>query len=252
MIDITRVSFRLAAVTTVALGIGLLGGKLWATPQNSAPVAPRAPMTMFKLPSSPPPGAVVLLGGKQEQIPANFYKRYSKNAGDWTVDAEGATTPKADDLTSQMEFGDCTIHAEFQCSVDAAGKSIGEGNSGIGLQGRYEVQMYDSFGHKPSPIECGAFFSQKAPLVIASRKAGEWQTFDIIFRAPRFDPAGTVTEKARATVFLNGVLVQNNEEFNGPTGIQYGELKGQVKTGPIILQGDHSPVHFRNVWVVPL
>ena len=99
--------------------------------------------------------------------------------------------------------------------------------------------------------QCGAIYGQYPPQVNVCRPPGEWQTYDIIFRAPRFDDAGKVTAKARATVFQNGILVQNNEEFNGPTGIQYSQYKDEVKTGPLILQGDHDPVQFRNVWIVP-
>ena len=96
-------------------------------------------------------------------------------------------------------------------------------------------------------------YSQKAATRNASRRPGEWQTYDIIFRAPRFDAATKqVTEKPRATIFHNGVLVQNNAEFTGMTGIQYGEYKAMAPTGPLVLQGDHDAVQFRNVWVVPL
>ena len=238
------------AIAAATLGVGAL--RLKATPQAPPNVAPGAPMSMFRLSPTPPQGAIVLFGGKQEQIASNFYKRYSMDAADWTVDGNGVSSPNKDDITTRLEFGDCYVHAEFACSVDGDGKSIGEGNSGVGFQGRYEVQILDSFGHKVNEEDCGALYSQKAPIANPSKKPGEWQTFDIIFRAPRFDAADKVTEKPRATVFMNGVLVQNNEEFNGPTGIQYGEFKGMTKTGPIILQGDHSPVHFRNVWVVPL
>ncbi|HEV2474336.1 MAG TPA: family 16 glycoside hydrolase, partial [Chthonomonadales bacterium] len=74
----------------------------------------------------------------------------------------------------------------------------------------------------------------------------------IIFRVPRFDENGKITERPRATVFQNGILIQNNEEFPRMTGIQYSQYSDEAKTGPVILQGDHNPVHFRSVWVVPL
>jgi hypothetical protein len=118
--------------------------------------------------------------------------------------------------------------------------------------GRYEVQINGSYGRPPSPEECGAYYSQVAPRVNACKKPTEWQTYDIIFRAPRLAADGTVISQPRATVFLNGILVQNNEEFQGPTGIQHSDFPGAVATGPIVLQGDHAPVQFRNIWVVPL
>ena len=94
-------------------------------------------------------------------------------------------------------------------------------------------------------------YSQTPPRVIASKPAGEWQTFDIFFRAPRFDANGKLVENARATVYQNGVLIHKNEEFKGPTGIQYEQYKDEAAKGPIVLQGDHDPVQFRNVWVLP-
>lgn len=247
-----QVWVRSAAFALAGVAIGLTATRLRAVPQEAPNLAPSAPMTAFTLSAQPPQGAILLFTGKPEQITNNFYKRYSTRPADWTVDAQGVATPMRDDITTRQEFGDSYVHAEFRCSLDANGKSIGEGNSGVGMQGRYEVQILDSYGHKPSPVECGAFYSEKSPLVNPSKKPGEWQTFDIIFRAPRFDANGQITEKPRATVFMNGVLVQNNEEFTGMTGIQYGEYKQMTKTGPIVLQGDHSPVQFRNVWIVPL
>ncbi len=87
--------------------------------------------------------------------------------------------------------------------------------------------------------------------MIASKPAGQWQTFDIFFRAPRFDTDGKVVDKARATVYQNGILLHEDAEIQGPTGIQYEQYKGEAPKGPIVLQGDHDTVKFRNVWIVP-
>lgn len=248
----TGISIRIGAIVLAGAVATICGARLHAQDQAKNQ-APKSPLTAFRLGMRPPQGAVILFSGKAEEFANNFYKRYSTNPGDWTVDAAGVSSPNKDDLTTKMEFGDCYVHCEFQCSVDANGKSIGEGNSGVGLMGRYEVQILDSYGKEhPDATDCGAFYSRKAPITNPSKKAGEWQTFDILFRAPRFGADGKVTERPRATVFMNGVIVQNNDEISSPTGIQYGEFKGEVPTGPIVLQGDHSPVHFRNVWVVPI
>jgi hypothetical protein len=243
-------------VALAALGIaaaGLIAPQIMALPgarrQQQAQGA--APVTL-SLSSQPPMGAVVLFSGKEGEIGANWYQRYTMNPAKWTVDKEGVATPAKSDITSKQEFGDSYIHAEFRCPADAGGKAIGGGNSGVAPHGRYEIQILNSYGNKPESHGCGALYSQKAPVVNASKKPGEWQTYDIIFRAPRFDADGKVSEKPRATVFQNGILVQNNEEFLGMTGIQYSQYKEMVKTGPLILQGDHDAVQFRNVWVVPL
>jgi hypothetical protein len=199
-----------------------------------------------------PSGAIALYSGKAEDLTANWYRRGSQSAPNWTVGGDGIATPRGSDITSKQEFGDCYLHVEFRTPVNASGNPVSGGNSGVGLQGRYEVQILNSYGRDPRQQGCGSLYSQKAPRVNASKKAGEWQSFDIVFRAPRLDASGKVTDQPRVTVFQNGVLVQNNESFNGPTGIQYGEFKDQPATGPLVLQGDHDPVQFRKIWIVPL
>lgn len=240
------------AVASV-LGVGMIAARIEATTHHKGKQdASDTGLIGFTISAKAPKGAVILFSGKPDEMTNNWYKRYSTMPADWSVNEKGVASPKKDDITSKQEFGDCYVHAEFKTPVDANGKTIGEGNSGVGLQGRYEVQILDSYGKAPEEHGCGALYSQKKPIVTASKKPGEWQTYDIIFRAPRFDANGQVIEKPRATVFQNGVLVQNNEEFTGMTGIQYGEYKEMVKTGPLVLQGDHDPVDFRNVWVVSL
>lgn len=215
------------------------------------PAQDTPPQVAIPLPTAPPANATVLFGGKAEDIANHWMKRDGSGPSAWKAD-NGVMSPVQGDISTKAEFGDCYLHVEFRPTVDAEGKTRGHGNAGVGLQGRYEVQIMDSFGAEPSAGGCGAFYSQKPARVNASKKAGEWQSFDIIFRAPRLNEDGQVVEKARATVFHNGVLIHNNQEFNGPTGIQYGQFKGEAPLGPIILQGDHDPVEFRNIWIVPM
>lgn len=245
---------RIVALTALCgVSAAILAPHLRAVPRGGQEQGAATPaMTMFALSARPPKGAVVLIGGKAEDMTANWYKRRSLEPATWTIDAKGVATPQKVDITSKQEFGDSYVHAEFRGMLDDAGKPMGGGNSGVGLQGRYEIQIYNSYGQKPESHGCGALYSQKAPLVNACKPAGEWNTYDIIFRAPRFDSDNKVTEKPRATIFLNGVLIQNNEEFTGMTGINYEVYKEMTKTGPLVLQGDHDPVQFRNVWVVPM
>jgi hypothetical protein len=223
-----------------------LGGILAVTsvPQAGAETKGKIPVKP-KLLVEPPKGAIVLFGGKAEQMRDNWYARRSKDPAGWTVDDKGVATPNHRDISSKQEFGDCYLHVEFNEPL------TGSGNSGVGMQGRYEIQILNSYGKQPEAHECGAYYSQTPPKVIASKPAGEWQSFDIFFRAPRFDAAGKRVEKARATVYQNGILIHENEEIQGPTGIQYEQYKGEVPKGPIVLQGDHDTVLFRNVWIVP-
>jgi hypothetical protein len=249
-----RLSSLLALTALVAASGGILAARLNASPAQEPSASPAPVPLSITLPATPPTGAITLIGKSADEMRANWYRRYSTVPLNWTLDAEGIASPQKSDIASKQEFGDCYLHVEYRTPVDASGKPVGEGNSGVALQGRYEVQILGDYGKKPEAGGAGAFYSQKAPRVNASKKAGEWQALDILFRAPRFDNTGKVLEKPRATVFQNGILVQNNEEFPDVmgTGIQYNQYRQAAKTGPIVLQGDHDPVQFRNVWVVPL
>ncbi len=151
-----------------------------ADPAKAAPAADQAKSKLPvnpKLSVTPPEGAIVLFGGKAEQMRDNFYARRSTDPAGWTVDDKGVATPNKRDISSKQEFGDCYLHAEFCVPT-------GEGNSGVGMEGRYEVQILNSFGKaKPGVQDCGAYFTQVPPKVNACKPAGEWQTFDIFFRA---------------------------------------------------------------------
>ncbi len=225
---------------------------VWVASRHVAAQGEKPAPIALSLPSQPPSGALVLFGGTEEDLKKHWYRRGSTEEPTWVVGSDGSMAPRRTDITSRAEFADCYLHVEFRPTVDEQGRTRGHGNAGVGLQGRYEIQIMDSFSAEPSASGCGSFYSQKPPRVNACKKAGEWQSYDIIFRAPRFDAEGKVVERARATVFQNGVLIHANEEFSGPTGIQYGEFKGESPRGPIVLQGDHDPVEFRNIWVIPL
>ena len=156
------------------------------------------------------------------------------------------------DLITQAEFGDMEVHVEFCIAKHS--------NSGVYLMGRYEMQIYDSFGVEKDQypgIECGGIYPRwinekdvegHSPLVNASKPPGQWQTFDITFRAPRFDASGKKIANARVVKFVhNGKVIHENVEFNGPTREPIAE--DEKPTGPIRLQGDHGPVAYRNLRV---
>jgi hypothetical protein len=160
------------------------------------------------------------------------------------------------DIVTREKFGDIEVHLEF---VVPRGS-----NSGIKLEGLYEIQIADSWGVKePTASHCGGIYPRAEllpryhhidkgvpPRVNAARPPGEWQTLDIVFQAPRFDAQGKKTASARfVKVLLNGTLVQDNVEVSAPTGHAW--TKPEHATGPILLQGDHGPVAFRHVRVRP-
>jgi hypothetical protein len=156
-------------------------------------------------------------------------------------------------VLSKLEHGDMEAHIEFMVPKGS--------NSGVYFQGRYEVQILDSWGvEHPKYGDCGGIYQRwrdgkgfegRPPRVNASRPPGEWQTFDCVFRAPRFDARGKKIANARfVKVVHNGKVVHENVEVTGPTrAAAFGDEK---PTGPLMLQGDHGPVAYRNVWLRPL
>jgi hypothetical protein len=213
------------------------------------------------LPVPPPPGAIVLFGDGSEGPP-----RFTGMAGgpiDWPV-VDGslrvATTKQAaNHIVSTVTFQDADIHAEFMVAPEE------HGNSGLYIHGHYEMQIYDSFGtDPPTEQDEGSLYRFAPPLVNAARPAGEWQVYDIRYRAPRRDATGTVTEPGSITAWLNGRKVQDGIEFTEPRSpyvpYKHGvtdHLRAVEKTllatgaGPLFLQDHRSPTRFRNVWIVP-
>src|SRR5579863_2230951 len=128
---------RAALVAVCGLAVGGIGPRLWAIPRDPAPDSVLDNPT---IPTKMPKRAIVLYGGKAEDLKNNFYERYSKNEPGWTVDANGVATPNKHDIVTKQEFGDIYAHVEFHEPVDDQGNPVGEGNSGVGFHGRYEVQ----------------------------------------------------------------------------------------------------------------
>ena len=162
----------------------------------------------------------------------------------------------ADDLITKAEFGDVKAHIEFMLPEGS--------NSGVYLQGRYEIQILDSWGvEKPGYGDCGGIYERwdenrdhpgyegYPPKTNASKKPGQWQTFDIIFKAPRFDKNGKKIQNAEfVQIVHNGILIHENQQLSGPTRGAYLEYEGSK--GPLRLQGDHGPIAYRNIMLWPL
>lgn len=172
----------------------------------------------------------------------------------WTVAAGAFTVVKGKGgIQTKQEFTDYQLHLEWKSPTEIVGESQGRGNSGVFMQGRYEVQVLDSYNNRTySNGQAASIYKQRIPLVNATKPPGEWQTYDIIWTAPRFNADGILVSKARVTVIHNGVLVQNNVELDGTTeyiGIPKYKAHGP---GPIALQDHGNPVSFRNIWIRPL
>lgn len=195
------------------------------------------------LPSQAPSDALVLFDG-------NDLSRWQSNR--WKV-VNGTIEAGPGSLVSRESFGNCQIHLEWMAPANFKGPWYNQGNNGVMLMGLFEIQIFDSWNEKIYPDGmAAAIYGQTPPLVNASKRPGEWQSFDIVFTAPVFQEERLVSP-ARVTLFHNGVLVHLNEEVRGETGHRLlPEYKNKVSQGPLLLSGHDCPVRFRNIWVRPL
>jgi hypothetical protein len=170
----------------------------------------------------------------------------------WKVEDGAMIAPgTGDDLYTVQTFGDVQLHVEWAAPLPVRGSGQGRGNSGIFLMGLYEIQILDSYENETyADGQAAAIYGQYPPLVNACRPPGEWQTYDIIFRRPRFSPEGFLLKPARMTVLHNGVLVQESREFWGPTNwLQHLPYQAHPDRMPISIQDHGNPVRFRNIWL---
>lgn len=202
--------------------------------------------------SDPPSDAIVLFDG------SNIDKEWTDvrgNPSKWIVqDGSLVSVRGAGVIKSKRQFGNMQLHVEWKTPSEVSGNGQGRGNSGVYLQELYEVQVLDSYNNLTYRNgQAGSIYKQWAPMVNVSRKPGEWQSYDIIYTAPTFNPKDTVSylTPPRVTVLHNGVLIQNNVIIRGPT--QYiGIPEYTIRVhGPksLILQDHGNPVAFRNIWV---
>jgi hypothetical protein len=238
-----RLAILLAAA---ALGISVVAVKLSAADEGKEIPPPKEEPKVIDA-GPPPSDAIVLFDGKD----------LSKWAGDkdgeakWKVEDGVATVNGTGFIHTRQSFGDCQLHVEWATPAKVTGEGQGRGNSGIYLQGRYEIQVLDSY-QNPTYFhgQAGSVYKQHAPLVNCSRKPGEWQSYDIIFHAPRFDADGKLTKAGTVTVLQNGVLVQDHVEILGETShVGAPKYKAHDLKQPLALQDHHNPVRYRNIWI---
>jgi hypothetical protein len=220
----------------------------WAIHDEARPL-PRVVVPGPAGPPVPPPAdAVVLFDGQDLAGWTNL----KGEAASWKVENGYMEVSKGGgDIRTKQGFGDCQLHVEWAAPAVVVGESQGRGNSGVFLMGLYEVQVLDCYNNKTyADGSTASIYGQYPPLVNVCRKPGEWQTYDIVFHAPRFDKDGQLLSSARLTVLHNGVLVQDNEEPTGPTGHhQRPPYKAHADKLPIKLQDHTNPVRYRNIWV---
>jgi hypothetical protein len=196
-----------------------------------------------------PSDAVVLFDGKDL---AQWKSQKDGAPARWKVENGYMEVAKGTGgIETARSFGDCQLHIEWASPSPGVGQDQDRGNSGVFFIGQYEVQVLDSYQSATYPDgQAAALYGQYPPLVNASRPPGEWQTYDIVFRGPRFDGEGKLLRPARVTVLHNGVLVQDAVELTGPTAHKSRPpYKAHPPKGPISLQDHSHPVRFRNIWV---
>jgi hypothetical protein len=201
-------------------------------------------------PAQPPPSdAIVLFDGRD----LSRWRAADGGEPRWKVEHDYfEVVARTGTLVTADSFGDVQLHIEWASPAVPSGEGQGRGNSGVFFMGgRYEVQVLDSYRNPTYPDgQAGALYGQMPPLVNASRPPGEWQSFDIVFRGPRFDATGVLERPARVTVFHNGVLIHDNVELTGPTAHNARPpYQTHAERLPISLQDHGDPVRFRNIWL---
>jgi len=270
---VSRTSLRLAVVCGCLVALAA-GATVWAqAPKPEPPVQwvdtptgrwmvhdearPAPPVVVpgvcgvQEAPAPPPADAVVLFDGKDLSSWADVKGQPSR----WVVrDGYMESVKGAGYVRTRQEFGSVQLHVEFATPSAVSGAGQGRGNSGVFLQGKYEVQVLDSYENKTYPDgQCGALYGRAVPLVNASCRPGQWQTYDIIYHRPIFDQSGKVTRKAVFTVIHNGILIQDHvaleggTDWVGPHAVT--EYAPHADKGPLMFQDHSNPVRFRNVWV---
>jgi hypothetical protein len=234
----------LVGAMAVSLGIGV-SFALQSREYKSGVIWPEPPVvTPGQEPGAPPSDAIVLFDGKD-------LSKWEKGEN-WKIENGYAIVQKSD-ITTKDSFGDMQLHVEFATPENppANQKGQGRGNSGVYIMGRYEVQILDSFENATYfDGQCASLYKQQPPMVNACRKPGEWQTFDIVFEAPRFAEDGKVLKPAIVTVFHNGVCVQNHFELHGGTFFDRpAAYSKHAEKLPFRLQNHGNPLKFRNIWV---
>ncbi len=222
-------------MTTSALADEYLNGIQWEAPAVVTPGKDGAP----------PSDAVVLFDGTEESKNTAWAKNDS-----WKV-VEGCLVTGKGQARTVQSFGDCQLHIEWSAPTPPKGKGQGRGNSGVFLMGTYEIQVLDSFENETYyDGQAGAIYKQTPPQVNAMNPPGEWNVYDIVWTAPRFEDDGSLKSPAYITAFHNGVVILNHFELKGDTPFNRPpRYKAHAPQGPIALQDHGNPVRYRNIWI---
>lgn len=231
----------------------MLPGLPWHVHDDRRP-HPRL-VTPADIPGGPPSDAIVLFDGKDLSAwtshHSNITAAGNTGAPEWKVEnGYMEVVPHTGDIATKEKFGDCQLHVEWAAPAEIKGSSQSRGNSGVILMGRFEIQVLDSSDNPTyADGQAGAIYGQWPPLVNPARKPGEWQSYDIVFEAPKFD-GDKLVKPAYFTVFWNGVLLHNRKESMGPMVYrQVAHYTPQPAEDSLVLQNHGAKVRFRNIWI---
>jgi hypothetical protein len=222
----------------------------WHVHDPARPKPPAiAPGATFSDGAAAPADAIVLFDGTD----LSHWAGDKGGPAEWTIKKDYMEVkPHSGYIHTKEEFGDFQLHLEFAEPEEVVGNSQERGNSGVFLQGVYEIQVLDCSDNPTYPDgQCGAIYGQTPPLVNACKKPGQWQTYDIIFEAARWNENHELTRPASVTVIQNGLLLHHKQAILGPTGHKtLASYKKELPaTASIALQDHGNPVRFRNIWV---
>ena len=229
----------------------LIPGQKWRVHDKSRPepsvVAPGTASTQDK-PGSAPSDATVLFDGTD-------LSKWTGGGGEakWKVENGYMEINGTGTVSTKEAFGSCQLHLEFATPAEPKGKSQGRGNSGVMIMGAYEIQVLDSFNNRTySDGQAGAIYGQFPPLVNASRGPGQWQTYDIIFEAPKWE-GEELKKPAFVTVIHNGVLLHHRQQILGHVAHKDPPVyQKHAPLAPLQLQDHNNPTRFRNIWIRPM
>jgi hypothetical protein len=219
-----------------------------ARPEDTEVWEPEPTVVVPGSDEAPPSDAIVLFDGTD----LSAWTHEDGSVPGWRV-SDGAMTVVAGtgNIRTRQGFGDVQLHIEWRTPSEVSEDGQDRGNSGVFFMERYELQVLDSYQNRTyANGQAGSIYKQHIPQVNASRGPGDWQTYDVVFTAPRFGPGGSVERPAFITAFHNGVLIQNHAELQGPTlYIGQPEYEPHPERAPIVLQDHSNPVSYRNIWV---
>jgi len=195
----------------------------------------------------PPSDAIILFDSKN----LSAWEQTNGEPAKWKIEKDYMEVVRGRSIRTKQAFGDCQLHIEWSSPISEGKIGQQNGNSGVFMMGLYEIQVLNSYQNKTYPDgQAAAIYGQYPPLVNCSRPSGEWQSYDIIFRRPRFQRNGMLLKPARITLLHNGILVHDNVTPTGPTAWQNRPpYEAHPDKMPIMLQDHDDPVRYRNIWI---